>query len=203
MSARSRARGALPLAFAVFGVAVGMGACAAPPMLTGTPDATGLMIVQAEIIKPKHFLVPADISVPPSRCAVARIDSTGGIRFAEAHKGLFVFSGLEPGPWYVKMIAGRETAATADHVRYVLAPDVVAGLTVSVEAGRAAYVGVIRVEETHALSSEGPTHTWTFSQPDLEDRLSLRRSAEAEAEAWRRFLETYGETAWAGIVPGR
>jgi acyl CoA:acetate/3-ketoacid CoA transferase len=143
----------------------------------------------------KHFLVTTKGTIYPTRCALGRVGEPKFVTYTDVIEGLFVFSGLEPGLYFVRMIEGQER-----FIRYVFPEGIVEEMTFSVAAGKPIYIGVVGITERHDVRADRSPHTWTFNQKDYIDTVEFRPEPAAEARAWAWFVERYGETRWGRMV---
>ena len=154
------------------------------PDLSGSPDSTGLVVVDCEV-EVIAAILGIRSSATPVGGLLARVDGEKELAEGGEVSGLVVFSGLTPGRWQLAMIEADWQAGNSTW-RKTLAVDPAesASFAFDVRAGEPVYVGRVRIEDDARSSSSGV-------------RFALDPDSGAEQEAWQTLAEIYDEGAWA------
>lgn len=186
--------------------ACGLSGCATPvkhPPILYQPSDTRCLAIMDCIAYGQWETVTQTrrVEFTPTGCAVGRGGDPASVIEGVCWNGQLIFSGLEPGKYFLKLIESQPTEDTGIFLyRYVFREGISEDLVFTVEGGEPLYVGTIRVVEGHDLSPQSQPHTWTFNQLMGIDTVSISTDAQAEMVAWNRFMEAFGETGWGSLV---
>ena len=79
-----------------------------PPLLFGTPDLNGLVLLECSMIKQwKDILHTHTVSIWPTHCALGKVGEPAVVIPGECWNGQLIFAGLEPGEYYLKLVYKR------------------------------------------------------------------------------------------------
>lgn len=169
---------------------VGTTACTAlarldAPSLHGTPESSGILVVDPDIT-----VIAAIFGIRSSASPVGgilpRVDGTEQIVEGGSASGVVIFSDLPPGKWQLVMIEANWQAGDYTHLnRYGVPLESVDDFTFDVRAGEPIYVST-KIEDDRRSGSRGV-------------RYQRRTDADGEREAWKSMSDIYAESAWAPV----
>jgi len=162
------------------------------PSLEGSPETTGVLVIEPDITFYANTLGTAYGERLISG-AVARADDAKVVVSGRPTSGLIVFSNLAPGRWRLTLIEGElqpgvqaSTEFTRWRRQYEVPPERADAFTFEVRAGEVAYAGAGIVDDDRA-DSRGV-------------RISRHDDPAAEQKAWERLEELYRSSAWGPVL---
>lgn len=163
---------------------------ATAPSLQGTPESTGIVVVEPDITYHENILgTPYGERLIGG--AIARAGDANQVVSGRPTSGLVVFSNLTPGKWRLSLIEGQLDPwqnIPAEHTRwrrhFEFPPE--DAFTFEVRAGEAVYAGVGIVDDDQA-ESRGV-------------RFSRHDDPVAEHRAWTRMEELYRTSSWGPVL---
>jgi hypothetical protein len=170
-------------------------ACVSAPSLGGSPQTTGIVVVEPDIT-----FYANTIGTPYGERlisgAMARADDANQVVSGLPTSGLVVFSDLAPGRWRLTLIEGQLPAGIMlqeDQMRwrrhYEVPPESADAFTFEVRAGEVVYAGAGIVDDDRA-DSRGV-------------RWKRHDDPAAEQQAWKRMVELYGTSSWGPVLHAR
>lgn len=155
--------------------------------LEGTPDSTGLVVVEAEVDVIAAFIGLRTSASPVSGWLVSedgKESVRGGSTTRAVSSDLVFFSNLAPGTWRLDRLEAIWTAGNARYRKYyVVPPELHSTFRFEVKAGKPLYVAV-QIEE------EGRDGSVRFERCD---------DAEDEREAWEHLADVYDSSPWEPV----
>jgi hypothetical protein len=165
------------------------------PSLEGSPETTGIVVVEPDITFYANTLGTRYGGRLISG-ALARADDPKQIVSGRATSGLLVFSNLAPGKWRLTLVEGElqpgvqvSPEITRWRRHYEVPADSADVFTFEVRAGEAVYAGAGIVDDDRA-DSRGV-------------RFSRHDDPVAEQRAWERMADLYGSSSWGPILRTR
>ena len=173
-----------------------------PPLLSGNPELNGLVLLDCSMSKKwQDLLHDHAVSIWPTHCALGKVGEPAVVIPGDCWSGQLIFTGLEPGEYYLKLVEGVPLENTGVPLyRYVIREGILRELVFTLAAGEVLYLGAIWITEGHETKSQNQPHTWTFNQQKGTDTLEFSRILENEEMAWTIFLETYGDSPWGQLI---
>lgn len=164
------------------------------PRLAGSPDSTGLVVVdsEAEVIA---ALFGVRSKATPTGGVLARMDGDQSIAYGRTAHDLVVFSGLAPGRWRLVAIdadwrAGSKPGSLVFHKTLEVGDREAPDFTFDVRAGEPLYVGRVKIEDDARAESRGV-------------RFERVADRQAELRAWRMLAAIYDKGPWASRLRTR
>lgn len=173
-----------------------------PPLLWDALDGKGLALLECSMVSQwKGELQTNTVTISPSHCALGKVGEPAVVIPGDCWDGQLIFSGLEPGEYFLKLVEGipRETTGVPLY-RYVFREGVQDDLVFTLAAGDVLYLGSIRINEGHKPANQSQPHTWTFNKAQGTDHFRFSWNRPAEEYAWSIFLETYGDSPWGPLI---
>jgi hypothetical protein len=178
----------------VVSLAVASSACTAiakleAPSLKSTPDAAGVVVVEADItVHAAIFGIKS--SADPVGGILARVDGTQEAVRGGSSSGYVVFPDLPPGRWQLVMIEGKWQSGNYYTVeKYGVPLKNVEEYTLDVRAGEPVYIGT-KIDDDRRSDTQGV-------------RYSRRNDPDAERKAWKWMGDVYEKSAWAPVFRAR
>jgi hypothetical protein len=155
------------------------------PSLEGSPDTSGLVVVEPDITVLAAILGITS-SASPVGGVLASVDGTMRTAHGESTSDYVVFSNVPPGRWQLVGIeADWQQGSSTIRKRYGMPPESADAFTFDVHAGEAVYLGA-RIDDDARFDTRGV-------------RYSRREDPGAEREAWEWMDDIYEKTSWEPV----
>ena len=158
------------------------------PSLSGSPDSSALVIVEAEAIM--YGMLGIKSSQQVEGGVLLSIDGSKRID-GGAVAGLIIFSNVPAGEYNLARVQTTWNAGnmTWQHT-YNVPPDKALSFVISVRVGEPKYLGIVTVEEVRKTDQRGVI-------------FDLKQSKESEISAWEKFIELYQGSSWSADAQKR
>lgn len=155
------------------------------PSLEGSPETTGVVVVQADVTV-HDMLFGLKSGAAPVGGVIASVDGTKHVVHGKSTSDLVVFSNLPPGRWQLVMIEADWQSGNATWRKEFGVPiENIDAFTFDVRAGEPVYLGA-KIEE----DPRSDAHRLRFDRHD---------EPAAERKAWQWLDEVYEKSAWAPV----
>jgi len=156
------------------------------PELTGTPDATALVIVEIQGKSHGAFGIPTGLNV--QRAVLVSDDGTRPTVVGRPVAGFVVFSGLPAGGYQLQVVeAVRKVGQATFRETFSVPATSAAHGTVRANPGEPNYLGIVTIDQRVGFREQGVT-------------FDLKVDKAAEVAAWEKFVEIYKGSPWVEDV---
>ncbi len=200
------------------------GGCGGPPTpleLLGSPDETGLVVVDCHVrivgnkssgfslsdLLASIFLPEKKIEAKVDLAYLGILDDTASVYESDKHSGYLLFSGVPPGAYYLEKVFasydfdeedGEETTSYPSELEVNFDPD---SILVSVEPGALVYIGRMTIDIDRP---SGPIEYESYNLADSIVKHSHDGGAKHEKKAWKKILKVAKEyPLWSASIRAR